>query len=269
MSAIAQRIDTTAAKAYEKHMVPGMFLRWTERVIAVAAPQPGEHVLDLACGTGIGARLVATRAGSNGRVAGLDLDAGVIEVARNLSQQTGARIDWYCANALELPFDDASFDLCLCLQGLQFFADRLAGLRQIKRILKPTGRLVASIWGPIEFNKGHHAVVQALERQGVDASAAKKACSFANPDEILETVNRAGFAQVDLRTEDGVSHFGSMQSFIDGMTIGSPSTRHAVARLPEGGRDIFVKEVSAMLEPYVVRGGLEYPMRTHILTARP
>ena len=268
MSGHAERIDTKAAEAYENHMVPGMFLRWTERVIDVAAPQPGEHVLDLACGTGIGARLAANRIGSNGRVAGLDLDAGVIEVARNIARHTGARIDWHCANALELPFEDASFDLCLCLQGLQFFADRAGGLLQIRRVLKPTGRLVASVWSSIEFNKGHLAVVQALERQGVDASAAKKACSFANPAEIREALKRAGFAQVELQTEDGVSHFASMQSFIDGMTIGSPSTRHAVARLPDGGRDIFLKEVSAALEPYVVRGALEYPMRTHILTAR-
>lgn len=53
------------------------------------------------------------------------------------------------------------------------------------------------------------------------------------------------------------------------MTIGSPSTRHAVARLPEGGRAIFVKDVSAMLEPYLNRGELAYPMRTHIVIARP
>ena len=250
-------------------MVPGMFLRWTERVLAVAAPAPGEHVLDVACGTGIGARLVASALGPAGKVVGLDVDAGVVETARKVAQQTGIRIEWHCANALEMPFDDGTFDLCLCLQGLQFFPDRVAGLSEIRRVLKRSGRLVASIWGPLEFNKGHHAVVQALERQAVDASPAKKACSFSGTEEIRETAARAGYTHIELRTEDGVAQFASMQSFIDGMTLGSPSTRHAVAGLPEGGRDIFVKDVSAMLEPYLVGAELAYPMRTHILIARP
>lgn len=67
---------------------------------------------------------------------------------------------------------------------------------------------------------------------------------------------------------DGVFHFESIEAFIDGMTIGS-STRHAVALLPQEGRDGFVKDVTTMLEPYLVGGELVYPMRTHILLARP
>ena len=178
-------------------------------------------------------------------------------------------IEWHCASALKMPFKDGEFDLCLCLQGLQFFPDRVAGFAEIRRVLKPSGRLVASLWGPLEFNKGHHAVVQALERQNVDASPAKRACSFADTDAIRDAASRAGFSNVEIRTEDGVSHFASMQSFIDGMTIGSPSTRHAVALLSEGGRDRFISEISAVLEPYLRDGELAYPMRTHIVIARP
>ena len=269
MSQPNQTIDTTAAQAYERHMVPGMFLHWTELLVRIAAPQPGEHVLDVACGTGVGARLAARASGSAGKVVGLDVDAGVVEVARKVAAQSGTQIEWHCANALGMPFGDGAFDLCLCLQGLQFFADRVAGLAEIRRVLKPSGRLVASIWGPIAFNTGHHAVVQALESQNVDASPAKRACSFSDPEDIRDTASRAGFTHIDLRTEDGVSQFPSMQSFIDGMTIGSPSTRHAVARLSESGRDIFVKDVRSMLEPYLKGGRLTYPMRTHILVARP
>jgi SAM-dependent methyltransferase len=168
-----------------------------------------------------------------------------------------------------MPFKDGEFDLCLCLQGLQFFPDRVAGFAEARRVLKPSGRLVASLWGPLEFNKGRQAVVQALERQNVDASPAKRACSFADTTEIRDTATRAGFSKVEIRTEDGVSHFASILSFIDGMTIGSPSTRHAVAQLPAGGRDRFVSEVSTSLEPYLHDGELQYPMRTHVVIARP
>lgn len=269
MSQLNQTIDTTAAEAYERHMVPGMFLHWAELLVRVAAPQPGEQVLDVACGTGVVARLAAPAVNPGGKVVGLDIDAGVIEVARKVAGRNGTPVDWHCANALEMPFEDAAFDLCLCQQGIQFFPDRVAGLSEIRRVLKPSGRLVASLWGPIAFNTGHQAVVQALESQNVDASPARRACSFCSPEDIRDTASRAGFTHIDLRTEDGVSQFPSMQSFIDAMTIGSPSTRHAVARLPERGRDIFVKDVCAMLEPYLKEGRLAYPMRTHILVARP
>jgi len=263
-----QSIDTTCAEAYEKFMVPGMFAHWTEQVVRLAAPQRGEHVLDVACGTGIGARVAARSVGSAGKVVGLDLDPGVIEVARKVTRDTATPLEWHCASALKMPFKNAEFDLCLCLQGLQFFPDRIAGPGEIRRVLKPTGRLFASLWGPLENNAGHYAVVQALENQKVDASAAKKACSFSNPDEIRDTLTRAGFTSIELRTEDGVSHFASMQAFIDGMTIGSPSTRHAVALLPENGKDRFVMDVSKKLEPYLSNGELAYPMRSHIVSAR-
>ena len=267
MSKPDESVDTTAAEAYEKYMVPGMFLHWAEMLVRIAAPQPDERVLDVACGTGIGARLVAEVFGGRGKVVGLDIDKGVIEVARKIAGRA-MQIEWHCASALSMPFDVASFDLCLCFQGLQFLPDRAAGLAELRRVLKPTGRLVASIWGPLEANAGHCAVVAALERQGVDAAPAKRACSFADPEEIHTAAAQAGFTRIDIQTEDGASRFESIASFLDGMTIGSPSTRHAVARLSEAGRAAFVKDVSTALEPYVRNGPLEYPMRTHILVAR-
>lgn len=269
MSQTAGQVDTTVARAYEQHMVPGMFARWAEIIVAIANPQPGEHVLDVACGTGIGARIAARAAGASGKVSGIDIDPGVIEVARELGRSNPTPMEWHCSSALKLPFADGQFDLCLCLQGLQFFPDRLAGLAEIHRVLRPSGRLVASLWAPLEFNKGHHEVVRALERQGVDASAAKRACSFGDTAAIRDAFRQAGFADVELRTEDGVSHFASMDSFFNGMTMGSPSTRHAVALLPEQGREIFFSEVRAALTPYVRNGELQYPMRTHVVIARP
>ena len=265
--ATSTRIDSAAADAYERDMVPGMFRHWTEMLVEIAAPRAGEHVLDVACGTGIGARLAADAAGEAGRVAGLDIDAGVIEYARQLTRDATHAMEWHCASALEMPFESATFDLCLCLQGLQFFPDRVKGLTEIRRVLKPGGRLVASIWGPLEHNKGHEAVVQALERGGVDASAAKRACSFTDPDAIRDAAAKAGFTRTDLRSVDGRARFASVDSFLNGMTKGSPSTRHAVALLADDARGRFFDDVRAALVPYMDSGLLAYPMRTHILVA--
>jgi SAM-dependent methyltransferase len=260
-------IDTTAAEAYERHLVPGMFLRWTHVALEYAAPEPGESVLDVACGTGIGARLAASAVGPTSRIVGVDIEPGVIELARRVAQGVLPSIEWHCGNALHMPFDADTFDLCLCLQGLQFLPDRLAGFAEIRRVLKPSGRLVATIWGPLESNKGHHVVVQALERQNVDASAAKRACSFADTHDIRQTAATAGFANIELHTQDSVSQFESIQSFLDGMTRGSPSTRHAVAQLSNEGRRRFDEQVRQMMEPHIVDGVLAYPMRSHILSA--
>jgi SAM-dependent methyltransferase len=268
MSEPNHAIDTTVAEAYERYMVPGMFLHWTQMLVKLAAPKPGEQVLDVACGTGVGARLAAPAVGGTGRVVGLDVDAGVIEYARRLDATGAHPIEWHCASALDMPFESATFDLCLCLQGLQFFPDRVAGLKEMRRVLKPSGRLVASIWGPLASNKGHHVLVQALEHGGVDASAAKRACSFASGDDIRQAAAEGGFTEINLRSQDGVSQFASIDAFLDGMTNGSPSTRHAVALLPENARGKFFDEVREGLAPYVVKGVLAYPMRTHILVAR-
>lgn len=260
-------IDTSAAEAYEQHMVPGMFLPWTHVLIDRGAPKPGEQVLDVACGTGIAARLAAPAVGVTGKVVGLDIDAGCIEIARRIARGVPAPNEWHCASALEMPFAAHSFDLGLCQQGLQFLPDRLKGFTEIRRVLKTSGRLAASLWARLEENKGHYAVVQALERQGADTTSARRAFSFANPQEIRETAARAGFGNIQLRTEDGLTEFASVESFLEGMTRGSPSARHSIALLSEPARERFFDDVRETLAPYAAAGRLAYPTRTHIVTA--
>ena len=101
MSQTNLSIDTTVAQAYESHMVPGMFAHWAAFVVSLVAPQSGERVLDVACGTGIGARVAARSVGSIGKVIGVDIDPGVIEVARGLVQDPDTPIEWHCASAPE------------------------------------------------------------------------------------------------------------------------------------------------------------------------
>jgi len=269
MSEGKQPVDTTAGEAYEKHMVPGMFVRWAERAVSLAKLKPGEQVLDVACGTGIGARFAAKGVGRSGKVVALDLDAGVVEVARRLAETAGTPIECHCASALEMPLPDATFDVVFCLQGIQFFPGRVAGFAEIRRVLKPSGRLIATLWGPIEANKGHDAIVRALENQKVDAAPAKKACSFADPAAIRDAAARAGFGSVEILTEEGVTEYASFESFMEGMTVGSPSTRRAVQLLPDSGRARYTSDVRAALAPYIASDRLAYPMKTHIVLARP
>jgi ubiquinone/menaquinone biosynthesis C-methylase UbiE len=82
------KVDTTAAEGYEQYMVPAFLGPFAEKVVAISAPRPNEHVLDVACGTGKGARVAAAHVGASGRVVGVDMDAAMIEVARRLAQES-------------------------------------------------------------------------------------------------------------------------------------------------------------------------------------
>jgi ubiquinone/menaquinone biosynthesis C-methylase UbiE len=113
-----------------------------------AALAPGEQVLDVACGTGLVTFAAARAVGATGSVLGVDLSERMVEVARHralalgLDQACFARMD---AERLELP--DASVDVALCALGLMYLPDPEAALAELRRVLRPGGRLVAAVWG--------------------------------------------------------------------------------------------------------------------------
>ena len=117
-------------------------------LLARAALAPGEQVLDAACGTGLVAFGAARAVGPAGRVVGVDLSGAMVEAARrsarlrNVANVTFARMD---AEALALP--DASFDVALCALGLMYVPEPAAALRELRRVLRPGGRLVLAVWG--------------------------------------------------------------------------------------------------------------------------
>ncbi len=261
----APNIDTTAATAYEEHLVTRVFGPWAERVVDIAGPAPGEAVLDICCGTGAGARLAVPRVMPGGRVVGLDHDPGMVEVARRLAAKGKIDVEWHCESALALPFADAAFDLCLCLQGPRFLSDPLAGLTEIHRVLRGTGRLAASFWASIEHNKGHHALARALEKQ--DVAPALRPFSLGDPVKARLLFTEAGFRTVALRTEEREASFPSVATFIAGIAAGAPATRHALAQLDDSRKQEFHADVENILEPFAGPDGLRLPTRSHIVIA--
>src|SRR5690606_5960003 len=112
------------AQTFEDFYVPSVFRPWTSEILDRARPQAGARVLDVACGTGIVARMVAQQLKGDARVAGVDYNPAMLEVARSASARENVEIEWVEGNAENLPFPDASFDLVLVQQGLQFVSDK-------------------------------------------------------------------------------------------------------------------------------------------------
>ena len=127
------QLDESSAKAYERYLVPLFFAHGAQYLIELAALKGGERVLDVACGTGIVARTAADRIGNNGTEIVLDLNEDMLEVARTTTTSSNIHphIEWRKGDVKEIPFQDSSFDVIFCQQGLQFFPDRLANLREI------------------------------------------------------------------------------------------------------------------------------------------
>lgn len=259
----------TPAEAYEQFLVPAIFQPWAHAVLSAHPPRPGSCVLDVACGTGIGARLAAPIVGRSGRIAGLDSDEAALSVARASGRSVeGPPIDWHLASALKMPFGDRQFDYLLCLEGIQFFPDRSAALREMRRVLRPGGSLVASVWGPIEDNAPYHALAEGLRRFVAPDAARLPAFALTDGETIRGLMLDAGFDDVTVSRERLMFSAPSADAFVDWVAAGAPTTRHNLALIADDQREHFRHFVAARLAPYGTAEALVLPSTRHIVVAR-
>ncbi len=262
-------VNREAAEAYEKEIVPTLNGPLAETLVDAAKLRPGERVLDVACGTGIVMRGAAPRLAPGGAITGLDLDPAMIAVAQSLVRDPGGvSIDWHCASAQEMPLEDATFDVVLCVQGLQYLPDCAAGLAEMRRVLKPSGRMLSVVWTTLEACKGQLALATALERRGIDVAPIHKAYSFGDPGRVRKLASEAGFGKVETRIASGAARFASPTAFVEAFAAGSPSSRAAIAKVPQAQRAEFFGEIDAALRQYADGGGSALPIEYLLLTAR-
>ena len=136
-----------AADAYARHW-HGPLAGVQRECLALAAPAPGEAVLDVACGTGVVAVAAARAVGPGGRVLGIDLADAMVHASRQRARDLGlgqAAFERMDAEQLQLP--NADFDLALCALGLMYVPDPNTALRELHRVLRPGGRAVLAVWG--------------------------------------------------------------------------------------------------------------------------
>jgi ubiquinone/menaquinone biosynthesis C-methylase UbiE len=262
-------LSGSAAEMYERNMVPAIFEPFANDLLEFANLKKGEGVLDVACGTGIVARLAWPNVAPTGRVVGLDANAGMLEVAQLLARQRGLDINWAEGNVSALPFDSGEFDVVLCQHGLQYFPDRPAALSEIHRVLDRRGRLVLNVWRPIRFNAGHSVFADVLQRRVSNEAAETRRAPFklSDQNEIRTLVADAGFHDVVTSLTTRIARFASAEAMVRIMIAGTPLG----ATMNNNDSEVLqsvIGEVTAGLVEYVDDRGLAIPMQGWVVTAR-
>ena len=227
--------------------MPALFAEWAPRLVAAAELGPGERVLDVACGTGIATLSAARAVAPDGSATGVDLNAGMIAVARAKAPQ----LDWHEGAAEALPLGDELFDAVLSQFGLMFFADRSRALLEMRRVLRPSGRVAVAVWGSLEQTPGYAAVTSLLSRLFGDAVAGllRSPYSLGSSEHLGRLMSGAGFNEVSVQLLPGTARFPSIRAWMEcdvrGWTLADHIDDTQFEQLATEG----VKELTHLLTP--------------------
>lgn len=261
-------VGGSAAVVYQRQLVPGMFAPWAPLLADLVDVQPGEVCVDVACGTGVVARVLAARVGAEGRVYGVDINAEMLTVARLVPTTAQIDIRWTTADALEMPFPDDTIDVVTSQHGLQQMASRPRALEEMLRVLRPGGRLGIIVWSDLTGSPGMDALVAALgQLVGHEAAAnRRRPFSLSDADALRGLITQAGFVDVRLDTRSVQTGFVSAEQLVTAQLTATPLT--TLGRIDAATHAAIVAHVRAALVPWTIDGVLRVPMAAHLALAR-
>jgi len=264
MSTISRgQVTNDAAEIYEARFVPALFAQWAPQVMAAAGVAPGERVLDVACGTGVLAREALPWVQPDGRVTGIDCNAGMLRVARRLAPP----IEWRQGAAEALPFGDGAFDAVVSQFGLMFFEDRVRALAEMWRVLAGQGRLVVAVWDRLEHSPGFAGLHDLLRRICGEPAAAELALPFAlgETDELERLCSSAGIEGATISTLAGTARYPSIEGWlavnIRGWTLSELVDDESYAALLEAAGS----DLAETIQP---DGSVAFAVPAHLIQAR-
>ncbi len=218
------QLSGNAASIFEEQKVPGIFSPLAKATLQVVSLGADDCILDVACGTGIVARTAREQLGPVPRIAGVDINQDMINVARSLPDTYARSCEWHIADVVDLPFEDDCFSVALCQQGIQFFSDQEMALREIRRVLLPGGRLAITVWSSVNpFTQSLADSIRELVNDKI-AERTLAPYAFENRDTLAASLSELGFAEV------------SVQEFtVDRVISATPSSiRNEIMGLPIG-----------------------------------
>jgi ubiquinone/menaquinone biosynthesis C-methylase UbiE len=263
------QMNTDGPETYERYIVPTWMAEWTDDLLTAGQVGPGKRVLDVACGTGIVARKAAGLVGPGGRIAALDANEGMLWIAQRCAEEERVTsIGWYKGDVSAMPFSDGEFDVVLCQQGLQFFPDKAAALREMARLLVPGGRLALSVWGRPDKSPHVPVICDVLGKYfGKDSTTMfRVACSLSDYTVLHDLVEAAGFSGIRIRAGIKIARHPSLAELLPAYFSMFPVAAQ-IAAMQEEERNEMFRCMMASLENYTENFGLAVPTENIILAA--
>lgn len=256
------QISPEQAEMYEAKYVPAIFAQWAPLLVDAARVTSGQSVLDVACGTGILARTAADRVGPSGRVVGLDLNEGMLAVARRLRPE----LEWRRGDAVDLPFVDDSFDAVLCQSSLMFFPDATAALREMGRVCRPGGVVGVQVYRSLDAQPAYRPWIEMVARHaGPEAFSLLSTYWVHGDHDILRRrFEVAGLTIDEFHTHGGLVRWASIDEMVEVEIQGTP----LIDRINEEVYRAIQQESQAILGKYRTGTGLAAPIQADIVTAR-
>ena len=259
-------LGATAPENYQRFFVPVIGKPLAEDLLRKTELRAGERVLDVGCGTGVVTRLAAEHVGDEGMVAGLDLNPGMLAVAKSVTPAESG-IGWYEASAEAIPLPDRTFDVVLCQLSLQFVSDKNKALQEMHRVLAPGGRLVLNVPGPADplFETLATAMGQHVSAQA--AGFVQAVFALHEEAELEGLLRSAGFRDIGVQAETRELSLPGARDFL-WQYVGSTPLAGVVAGASQEARSALEGEVLAEWSQFEGDDGMPYRQRIVIASAR-
>ena len=234
----------------------------TELMLDLAGVTVGSQVLDLGAGTGDQTLLAAQRVGPGGAVLATDISAAMLDLAREAARAAGLlHVQTQVMDAQHLELASGSFDAVIARCSLQFVPDVQRALAEVRRVLKPGGRLAAVVFSSVEKNP-YRAAPQAIAsrlagRQFPEAGPGQWALN--DPATLVDAYQQTGFREVDVRPVPIVYRFPSLADALRNLEEAQPLLVKLLDELSEADRATAWAEIERTLQPFVGPDGFEGP----------
>ena len=253
---------------YDTYLVPLLFESYAIDLAKRAAALAPKTVLETAAGTGVVTRALASRLASGAHYIVTALHQAMLDHATNRQGPDG-RITWCRADALDLPFDDATFDAVVCQFGVMFFPDRVAGHAEARRVLKPGGSFLFNVWDKIDANEFAHVVTETAALVFPDDPPrflTRTPHGYYELNLIQVELGKAGFSQVSITTLEETSYAPSPRVPAIAYCQGTPLRNEIEAR-DASLLDYFTDRATIAIAARFGSGPVAGKIRGHIVVA--
>jgi len=249
---------------YERFMVPLIFDPYAEDLIRRIVQRKPARVLELAAGTGAVTRKMSLRLPRDSEIVATDLNQGMLAQGRR--QCSAANVEWLLADAMELPFPDADFDLVVCQFGVMFFPDKPRAFAETRRVLKPGGVYLFNVWDTLQYNDFAAATQTALASRfphDPPQFLERTPHGYNDPATIRRDLAEGGFATIEHQVLPSRSHAPSARIPATAYCQGTPLRAEIEAR---GSLQEATSLVECALERHFGNGIIEGQIQALVFT---